>query len=94
MSLRAKWALGGVIGGGALAGLLATGSSALALYFARRVITPVRQRTADQEVLAVLREGDGRQVILTATPETTVEGVYGFFFDGGRGHARIGRIVS
>ncbi|BAS08620.1 hypothetical protein AHiyo4_20420 [Arthrobacter sp. Hiyo4] len=41
----------------ALAGLLATGSSALALYFARRVITPVRQRTSDQEVLAVLREG-------------------------------------
>ncbi len=94
MSLRAKWTLGGVIGGGALAGLLATGSSALALYFARRVITPVRQRTADQEVLAVLRDGDGMRVILAATPETTVEGVYGFFFDGGKGHARIGRIMS
>jgi pimeloyl-ACP methyl ester carboxylesterase len=94
MSLRAKWALGGAIGGGALTGLLATGSSALALYFARRVITPVKQRAADQEVLAVLREGDGLQVILAATPETTVEGVYGFFFDGGKGHARIGRIVS
>lgn len=94
MSLRAKWALGGVIGGGALASLLATGSSALALYFARRVITPARQRTADQEVLAVLREGGGRQVILTATPETTVDGVYGLFFEGGKGHARIGRIVS
>jgi pimeloyl-ACP methyl ester carboxylesterase len=94
MSLRAKWALGGAIGGGALTGLLATGSSALALYFARRVITPVKQRAADQEVLAVIREGDGLQVILAATPETTVEGVYGFFFDGGKGHARIGRIVS
>ncbi|GAA1771863.1 alpha/beta fold hydrolase [Pseudarthrobacter sulfonivorans] len=94
MSLRAKWALGGAIGGGALTGLLATGSSALALYFARRVITPVKQRAADQEVLAVLRDGDGLQVILAATPETTVEGVYGFFFDGGKGHARIGRIVS
>ena len=94
MSLRAKWALGGAIGGGALTGLLATGSSALALYFARRVITPVKQRAADQEVLAVIREGDQLQVILAATPETTVEGVYGFFFDGGKGHARIGRIVS
>lgn len=94
MSLRAKWTLGGAIGGGALAGLLATGSSALALYFARRVITPVKQRTSDQEVLAVLRDGDEMQVILAATPETTVEGVYGFFFDGGKGHARIGRIVS
>jgi pimeloyl-ACP methyl ester carboxylesterase len=94
MSLRAKWTLGGAIGGGALAGLLATGSSALALYFARRVITPVKQRAADQEVLAVIRDGDVMQAIFAATPETTVEGVYGFFFDGGKGHARIGRIVS
>ncbi|PTT60505.1 lipase, partial [Arthrobacter sp. HMWF013] len=74
MSLRTKWALGGVLGGGALAGLLATGSSALAVYFARRVITPVRQRAADQEVLAVIREGSGRQVILAATPDTIVDG--------------------
>jgi pimeloyl-ACP methyl ester carboxylesterase len=94
MSLRAKWAIGGVIGGGALAGLLATGSSALALYFARRVITPTPRRVADQEVLAVIREGQGQQVILAANSDTTVDGVYGLFFDGGKGHARIGRIVS
>lgn len=94
MSLSAKWAIGGAIGGGALAGLLATGSSALALYFARRVITPVRQRTADQEVLAVIEDGHTRQVILAATPDTILDGVYGLFFDGGKGHARIGRIVS
>jgi pimeloyl-ACP methyl ester carboxylesterase len=94
MSLRAKWAIGSVIGGGALASLLATGSSALALYFARRVITPARQRAANQEVLAVIREGEGQQVILAANEDTTVDGVYGFFFDGGKGHARIGRIVS
>lgn len=94
MSLRARWTLGGVIGGGALAGLLATGSSALALYFARRVITPVRQRAADQEVLAVIRDRHGQQIILAATPDATVDGVYGLFFDGGKGHARIGRIVS
>ena len=36
----AKRALGGIIGGSAAAGVLAAGSSALALYFARRVITP------------------------------------------------------
>lgn len=94
MSSRAKWAIGGAIGGGALAGLLATGSSALAVYFARRVITPSRQRTSDQEVLAVIRDGHKQQVILAATDDTTVDGVYGFFFDGGKGHARIGRIVS
>ncbi|WP_416377119.1 alpha/beta hydrolase family protein [Arthrobacter sp. CDRTa11] len=94
MSLRAKWTLAGVIGGGAVAGLLATGSSALALYFARRVITPARQRIANQEVLAVIREGQGQQIIVAANEDTTVEGAYGLFFDGGKGHARIGRIVS
>lgn len=91
---NAKWAVGGIIGGSAAAGLLAAGSSALALYFARRVITPVRVREEDQEVLAVIRDGRELQVILKATPDSTVEGVYGFFFDGGRGHARLGRILS
>ena len=90
----AKWALGGIIGGSAAAGVLAAGSSALALYFARRVITPAKFRDADQEILAVIRDGRALQVILAATPEATVDGVYGFFFDGGRGHARIGRILS
>lgn len=90
----ARWVLGGIISGSAAAGLAAAGSSALALYFARRVITPVRVRESDQEVLAVIRHGRGLHIILAATPEATVEGVYGFFFDGGRGHARIGRILS
>ena len=88
----AKWALAGIIGGSVAAGLLAAGSSALALYFARRVITPAKVREEDQEILAVIR--GGQEVILAATPEATVEGVYGLFFDGGRGHARIGRIIS
>jgi hypothetical protein len=38
----AKWALGGIIGGSAAAGLLAGGSSALAVDFSRRVISPSR----------------------------------------------------
>jgi len=94
MSSSAKWALGGAIAGGAAAGLLGAGSSALALYFARRVITPVKVRDENQEVLAVIRDAGGLQVILAATDDATVEGVYGLFFDGGRGHARIGRILS
>lgn len=94
MSPGAKWAVGGAIAGGSLAGLLGAGSSALAVYFARRVITPARQRTADKEVLAVIRDGHKQQVILAANDDTTVDGVYGFFFAGGKGHARIGRIVS
>ncbi|MFS0716305.1 prolyl oligopeptidase family serine peptidase [Arthrobacter sp. 1P04PC] len=95
LTRNAKWAAAGIAGGGAAAGLLAAGSSALALYFARRVVTPVRVREEDQEVLAVIRDGGGKpQVILKATPDAVVDGVYGLFFDGGRGHARIGRIVS
>ncbi|WP_371416493.1 alpha/beta hydrolase family protein [Pseudarthrobacter sp. NIBRBAC000502770] len=94
VSPGAKWAIGGAIAGGSVASLLGAGSSALAVYFARRVITPARQRTADKEVLAVIRDGQKQQVILAANEDTTVDGVYGFFFDGGKGHARIGRIVS
>ncbi|WP_091719622.1 alpha/beta hydrolase family protein [Pseudarthrobacter equi] len=94
MSLGTRWAIAGAIAGSSLTGLLAAGSSALAVYFARRVITPARQRTSDQEVLAVIRDGQKQQVILAATDDTTVDGRYGFYFDGGRGHARIGRIIS
>jgi alpha-beta hydrolase superfamily lysophospholipase len=94
MTLRAKWTLGGIIAGGSAAALLGAGSSALALYFARRVLTPARVRAADQEILAVIREGRDMQVILAATPETTHNGVYSLFFDAGAGHARIGRILS
>ncbi len=90
----AKWAAAGAIGGSAAAALLAAGSSALALYFARRVITPASARPQDQEILAVIRDGDAQQVILAATPDAVLEGVYGLYFDNGRGHARIGRIVS
>lgn len=94
MSLGAKWAVGGIIAGSAATALAAAGSSALALYFARKVLTPARDRDENQEVLAVIREGSRLQIILAATADTTVDGVYSFFFDGGNGHARIGRILS
>ncbi|MFI2563599.1 alpha/beta hydrolase family protein [Paenarthrobacter sp. NPDC018779] len=93
LSLRAKWAIAGILTGGSLAALVGAGSSALAVYFARRVITPAA-RNEDQEVLAVIRGDKGPQVILAATPDTTIDGVFSLFFDGGKGHARIGRIVS
>ncbi|WP_309079953.1 alpha/beta fold hydrolase [Zhihengliuella sp.] len=40
------------------------------------------------------RTGLGWDVILPATEQTTVPGTYSLVFDGGRGHARIGEIVS
>lgn len=93
LSPRTKWAIGGFLAGSSLAGMLAAGSSALAVYFARRVITP-GARHEDQEVLAVIRAETGLQVILAATPDSTINGVFSLFFSGGKGHARIGRIVS
>jgi uncharacterized protein len=89
----AAWAAIGAAVGGGLAAVFAAGSSALAVYFARRVITPAT-KAEDQEVLAVVREGQGRSIILAATPDTTLDGVFSLFFDGGKGHARIGRILS
>lgn len=93
LSLRTKWAIAGILTGTSLAAFVGAGSSALAVYFARRVITP-SAKNADQEVLAVIQGDAGPQVILAATPDATVDGVYSLFFDNGKGHARIGRIVS
>ena len=80
--------------GGTIAGLLAAGSSALALYFARRVITPAAARHEDQEVLAVIRGGKGQQVILAATPDSHHGRRLRPVLRRRQGHARIGRIVS
>ncbi|WP_115787409.1 alpha/beta hydrolase family protein [Arthrobacter silvisoli] len=93
MSARARWTLFGIAAGGGLAALFGAGSSALAAYFARRIITPAI-RDADQEVLALVRGDDGLQVIMAATEDSTSHGTFSLFFDGGAGHARIGRIVS
>ncbi|MDD7833979.1 alpha/beta hydrolase family protein [Paenarthrobacter sp. AB444] len=90
---RTKWAIAGFLAGSTIAGLVGAGSSALAVYFARRVITPAA-RHEDQEVLAVITGDTGLQVILAATPDSTIDGVFSLFFSGGKGHARIGRIVS
>ncbi|WP_347110799.1 alpha/beta fold hydrolase [Paenarthrobacter sp. S56] len=93
LSAGTKWALAGALAGSSLAALVGAGSSALAVYFARRVITPTA-RHEDQEVLAVIKDGHRQQVILAATPDSTIDGVFSLFFEGGKGHARIGRIVS
>jgi pimeloyl-ACP methyl ester carboxylesterase len=84
------WALAGAGGALALASAVAASSSALAAYFARRIVTPERTKAEDQEVLAVQGEGPGRRVILRATEETRADGEYSLFFDHGAGHARLG----
>lgn len=91
---RALWALAGAGGALALTSAVAASSSALAAYFARRVVTPERVRPEDQEILAVQGEGPERRVILRATEETRVDGEYSLFFDRGAGHVRVGRLVD
>lgn len=89
---RAVWVLAGAGGALALASAVAASSSALAAYFARRVVTPERVKAEDQEILAVQGEGRDRRVILRATEETRVDGEYSLFFDRGAGHVRLGRL--
>ncbi|WP_417219105.1 alpha/beta hydrolase family protein [Arthrobacter sp.] len=88
-----RWAVLGAGVGVAAGSLLAASASALAGYFARQVVTPVR-RTEDLAILAVVHGADGLEVILPATAETTAPGTYSLYFNGGRGHARIGEVLS
>ena len=87
---RSFWALLGAGLGLGAASAVAASSSALAAYFARRIVTPERVRVEDQELLAVQGRGDERRVILKATSETAADGEYSFFFAGGTGHVRLG----
>lgn len=92
-----KWLKWGAVGAGA-AGLAAlavvTATSALAVLFARRVITPESHRADDVAILAVIPDGADLQVVLEATPDTIIEGNYGLYFDNSRAHAIIGPILS
>lgn len=89
-----RWALLGAGAGAGIGSLLAGATSGLAAYFARQVVTPQRARAADLDILAVTGGDFNRQVVLPATADTVIPGTYGLFFDGGRGHARIGAIRS
>lgn len=88
-----RWAVLGLGTGAAVSSVIAGATSALAAHFAREVVTP-RKRDENLAILAVIQEGDGLQVILPANEDTTIDGTYSLYFDGGRGHARIGAIRS
>lgn len=88
-----RWAVLGLGTGAAVSSVVAGATSALAAHFAKEVVTP-RKRDENLEILAVVQTGDGMEVILPANEDTTIEGTYSLYFDGGRGHARIGAIRS
>ncbi|MBK6887452.1 MAG: alpha/beta fold hydrolase [Tetrasphaera sp.] len=83
LAAAAAVSVGAVTGTGAA-------SIAGAAYFARRVLTPDRRRPDDT---IILEAGDGH-VVLGVGEETTVDGHYGLWLDGGRGHARVGEILA
>ncbi|WP_104092320.1 S9 family peptidase [Arthrobacter sp. GMC3] len=92
-----KWLKWGVLGAGAAGGAAITvvmATSALAAFFARKVVTPEKTRQNDVSILAVIPDGPDLQVVLEATADTTIEGTYAIYFDGGRAHAVIGPILS
>lgn len=64
--------------------------SGAATYFARRIVTPDRNRPDDVQVLSV---GAGT-VTLGETVETAAPGRYGLAFASGTGHARLGRVLE
>lgn len=78
------------IAAGAVAATTLVSSVGAAAYFARKVLTPDRERVEDTHVLAV----DGDSVTLGATPDSVVPGRYGLWLDGDRGHARLGDVLG
>lgn len=75
---------------GAVAGSIFAGSvSALAAYFARRVVTPDAVPEESLPILAVLHTENGYEVILPADKDSTAPGRYSLFFAADTGHARL-----
>ncbi|MCW1250387.1 alpha/beta hydrolase [Acaricomes phytoseiuli] len=89
------WTLSGIAAGLGALSLAGVFSSALAGYFARRVVTPDQDLPDDLSILAIIRNGDEDwHIVLPATEDTTAPGRYGLSFSGGTGRARLGRVVS
>jgi len=69
---------------------LAVAVAGLTLGVARYVVTPPRRRSEKVEILAC----EGGLVSLASDADTRLPGLYSFWFDEGRGHARLGDVVS
>jgi dipeptidyl aminopeptidase/acylaminoacyl peptidase len=86
--LRAATAV--ALGGAGLVLVAAGTLAATTVMVARALITPPRRRVEDTRILGF----DGGTVVLDRTPEATAAGEYSLWFDGGRGHARVGEILA
>jgi uncharacterized protein len=86
----------GVIGGAVAAGsVLVAGAvfaGAMTTGVARRMVGTGRRRTAVTAVLGV--DPAAGRIRFAPTDDAALPGVYSFWFDEGRGHARVGRILD
>ena len=75
--------------------LVSIASSGLAVYFARKVVTPGKAKN-DVRILHVEGFDDDMIIHLEATPDTLVPGTYGLYFGNGtdEGFARIGDLIE
>jgi uncharacterized protein len=89
---------GAALGTGVAAGLAGVGTTALAAYFTRRVLTPDHVKPDDVVVHDVDLAADPPTVTLGRTEETVALGRYGLWWGGrdgwrSRGHARVGEVL-
>lgn len=89
-SAARRAALAGAVAGGSALTAGALTSVGAATYFARKVLTPDRQRPDDTTILEV----DADTITLAQTPETVVPGHYGLWLDGECGHLRVGQVLD
>lgn len=90
MSAGRKAAIAGAVTAGSVLTAGALTTMGAATYFARRVLTPDRQRPDDTQILAVTDDS----VTLGVSPETVSPGRYGLWLDGESGHARVGDVLE
>lgn len=101
---RRPWLAGlrtGAVAGAGIAGLAVGTIATVAGFYARTIVTPPKPGNETLRILGVGYEtaepDEGQEpatVTLPANPETLVPGRYMLFFDGGRGYAVVGDVVS
>ncbi|MFF2369494.1 alpha/beta hydrolase family protein [Agromyces sp. NPDC058110] len=85
--------VGALIGFAAITGaVVAALTAALAVVFARRVVTPEPPKRGDERILGV--DLARATISLASTDETRMDGTYGFWFDTDAGHARLGEVLA
>ncbi|WP_129360894.1 alpha/beta hydrolase family protein [Rothia uropygioeca] len=104
VEVRRPWASGlrtGLVAGAGAAGLAVGLVATVAGFYARTIVTPPKPGNESLRILGVGYETaepaagmPPSTVTLPANDETLVPGRYMLFFDGGRGHALIGDVVT